>query len=213
MCLANPAQVIAHELSASLVSLRLSNVYDLSSRIFLLKFAKPEHREQLLIDSGFRCHLTKFARTTAAAPSAFVARLRKFLRTRRVTSVAQVGTDRIIEIQFSDGLYRLFLEFYAGGNVVLTDGELNITALLRNVSEGEEHEQYRVGLKYDLSLRQNYGGIPDLTKERVKQGLQKAIQKQADGAGQGKKIKKKQGDALRKALAVSINEYLSLIHI
>jgi predicted ribosome quality control (RQC) complex YloA/Tae2 family protein len=52
-------------------------------------------------------------RTTAAAPSAFVARLRKFLKTRRVTSVAQIGTDRIIEFQFSEGQYRLFLEFFA----------------------------------------------------------------------------------------------------
>ncbi|KAK0853800.1 hypothetical protein LTS16_013285, partial [Friedmanniomyces endolithicus] len=114
-------RVIAHELSGRLVSLRLANIYDLSSRIFLLKFAKPDHREQLLIDSGFRCHLTEFARATAASPSQFVARLRKFLRTRRVTKVQQIGTDRVIEIQFSDGLYRLFLEFYAGGNVVLTD--------------------------------------------------------------------------------------------
>jgi predicted ribosome quality control (RQC) complex YloA/Tae2 family protein len=106
-------KVIAHELQESLVSLRLANVHDLSSKILLLKFAKPDNKKQLLIDTGFRCHLTDFARTTAAAPSAFVARLRKFLKTRRVTSVAQIGTDRILEFQFSDGQYRLFLEFFA----------------------------------------------------------------------------------------------------
>ena len=113
-------------------------------RIFLLKFAKPDQRQSLVIDSGFRCHLTSFTRATAAAPSAFVTRLRKFLRTRRVTAVSQVGelcspsrfflhfasqdpkiprnyfmykfdaqrnvlmlnhlgTDRIIEFQFSEG--------------------------------------------------------------------------------------------------------------
>lgn len=200
--------IIAHELSSSLVTLRLANVYDLSTRIFLLKFAKPEHREQLLIDSGFRCHLTSFARATAAAPSQFVARLRKFLRTRRVTAVSQVGTDRVIEIQFSDGAYRLFLEFYAGGNIVLTDNDLTILALLRNVSEGAENEQYRLGLKYDLSLRQNYGGVPPLTKERLREGLQRAVQKQQlEAQKPGKKIKKKVGDALRKALAVTTHEF------
>ena len=200
--------IIAHELSAALTSLRLSNLYDLSSRIFLLKFAKPNHREQLLIDSGFRCHLTSFSRATAAAPSPFVARLRKFLRTRRCTKVAQVGTDRVIEIQFSDGAYRLFLEFYAGGNVVLTDADLTIIALLRSVSEGAEHEQYRLGLKYDLSSRQNYAGVPPLTNERVREGLQKAIDRQAEEAQKpGKKIKKKSGDALRKALAVTTTEF------
>lgn len=133
------------------------------------------------------------------------------MRTRRVTSVSQIGTDRVIEIQFSDGAYRLFLEFYAGGNILLTDNELNIIALLRNVNEGEEHEQYRLGLKYNLERRQNYGGVPPLTKDRVREGLQKAIDKQheaADAPAPGKKkIRKKAGDALRKALAVSIPEF------
>jgi predicted ribosome quality control (RQC) complex YloA/Tae2 family protein len=201
-------RAIVYELSQSLVSLRLANVYDLSSRIFLLKFAKPNHREQLIIDSGFRCHLTSFARATAAAPSPFVARLRKLLRTRRLTKVEQVGTDRVIEFQFSDGQYRLFLEFYAGGNIVLTDADLTILGLLRNVNEGAAHEQYRLGLKYDLTLRQNYDGVPPLTKQRVKDGLQKAIQRQQDEAqNPGKKVKKKSGDALRKALAVTTTEF------
>ncbi|KXL47776.1 hypothetical protein M433DRAFT_110466 [Acidomyces richmondensis BFW] len=201
-------RVIAHELSKSLVTLRLANIYDLSTRIFLLKFAKPNHREQLLIDSGFRCHLTSFARATAAAPSPFVAKLRKFLRTRRVTKIEQVGTDRVIEIQFSDGTYRLFLEFYAGGNIVLTDTDLTILALLRNVDEGAEHEQYRVGLRYDLTLRQNFGGVPPLTKERIRDGLQKVLHRQQEDAKRpGKKTKKKGGDELRKALAVTTTEF------
>jgi predicted ribosome quality control (RQC) complex YloA/Tae2 family protein len=199
-------KVIAHELSSALVSLRVSNIYDLSSRIFLFKFAKPEHREQLIIDSGFRCHLTTFARATAAAPSPFITRLRKYLRTRRVTSVSQIGTDRIIDIQFSDGQYHLFLEFYAGGNIVLTDNELNIIALLRNVDEGAEHERYRLGLPYNLELRQNYGGVPPLTKDRVRAGLEKAIERQSQDQST-KKIKRKPGDALRKALAVTITEF------
>jgi predicted ribosome quality control (RQC) complex YloA/Tae2 family protein len=201
-------RIIAHELSTSLVTLRLANIYDLSSRIFLLKFAKPDRREQFIIDSGFRCHLTEFGRATATTPSPFVARLRKFLRTRRVTSVEQIGTDRVLEIRFSDGAFRLFLEFYAGGNIVLTDNELTILALLRSVNEGEEHEQYRQGLKYNLSLRQNYDGVPELTKDRLRDGLQKAAEKQAAEAQKsGKKIKKKPGDALRKALAVTTTEF------
>jgi predicted ribosome quality control (RQC) complex YloA/Tae2 family protein len=173
----------------------------------LIKFHKPDHREQLLIDSGFRCHLTEYARTTAAAPSTFVAKLRKYLKTRRVTSIAQIGTDRILEFQFSDGLYRLYLEFYAGGNIVLTDNDLKVLALLRNVDEGEEHERLRVGLDYNLSMRQNYGGAPELTQERIREGLQKAVDRQqAQPAATGKKAKKVGKDALRKALAVSITE-------
>ncbi|KAH8646006.1 hypothetical protein BGZ60DRAFT_570772 [Tricladium varicosporioides] len=200
-------KVIAHELSNSLISLRVSNIYDLSSKIFLVKFAKPDNKQQIIIDSGFRCHLTDYARATAAEPSDFVRRLRKYLKTRRVTAVSQVGTDRIIEFQFSEGQYKLFLEFYASGNVILTDKELNILALLRIVPSGEGQEELRAGLKYSIENRQNYGGIPELTKDRLKRGLQKAVDKGGETDLGGKKIKKKPGDALRKALAVSITEY------
>lgn len=119
---------------------------DRKQRILLFKFAKPDHREQIIVDPGFRCHLTSFSRATAAAPSHSVAKLRKYLRTRRVTSVSQIGTDRVIEIQFSDGQYRLFLEFYAAGNIILTDREFNVLSLLRNVPEGPGQEELRVGL-------------------------------------------------------------------
>src|SRR5689334_17184257 len=95
-------QAIVHELSNTLCPLRVNNIYDLSSvcvtpamlhavclprtkRIFLIKFHKADQKEQLIIESGFRCHLTNYARTTAAAPSTFVARLRKCLKTRRLT--------------------------------------------------------------------------------------------------------------------------------
>ncbi|EOO01690.1 putative serologically defined colon cancer antigen 1 protein [Phaeoacremonium minimum UCRPA7] len=199
-------KVIAHELSQALVTLRLSNVYDLSSKILLLKFAKPNDKKQMIIDCGFRCHLTDFARTTAAVPSAFVARLRKFLKTRRVTSVSQIGTDRIIEFQFSDGQYRLFLEFFASGNVILTDSDLKILTLMRNVPEGEGQEPQRVGLTYSLENRQNYGGVPDLTKERVRNALQSISEKSAATAAAGKKIRRKAGDELRRGLATTLNE-------
>ncbi|KAH8662009.1 fibronectin-binding protein A N-terminus-domain-containing protein [Xylariales sp. PMI_506] len=199
-------KVIAHELSASLVSLRVSNIYDLSSKILLFKFAKPDNKQQLLIDSGFRCHLTDFARTTAAAPSTFVQKLRKVLKTRRLTAVSQIGTDRIIEFKFSDGQFRLYLEFFASGNVILTDNELKIITLLRNVPEGEGQEPQRPGLLYSLENRQNYGGVPELTKDRVNAALATIVDKASAAAASGKKVKKKPGDELRKGLATTITE-------
>ena len=161
-----------------------------------------------MVESGFRCHLTSFSRTTAAAPSAFVARLRKFLRSRRVTAVTQIGTDRIIQFQFSDGAYNLFLEFFAGGNIVLTDRDLNILALLRIVSEGVEHEEVRTGLNYALSNRQNYAGVPPLTRQRILDGVQKVIENEKENTfSSGSKAKRKSGDALRRALTTTITEY------
>ncbi|OBT47063.1 hypothetical protein VE00_03047 [Pseudogymnoascus sp. WSF 3629] len=202
--------VIAHELSNSLVTLRLANVYDLSSKIFLLRFVKPDDKKQMIIDSGFRCHLTSFSRATAASPSVFVTKLRKFLKTRRVTAVSQIGTDRIIEFQFSEGQYRLYLEFYAGGNIILTDKELNILTLLRTVPPGEGQEEQRIGLKYSLENRQNYLGIPPLTKDRLQAALRKAAE-QSENAPAQKKQGKKGIDSLRRALAVSITEFPPLL--
>ena len=90
---------------------------------------------------------------------------------------------------------------------MLTDGDLKVLALLRNVEEGAEHEQLRVGLQYNLTLRQNYPAIPDLTKDRLRDGLQKAVDRQkGQVAISSKQAKKQQKDALRKALAVSITE-------
>ncbi|KAI0019722.1 hypothetical protein F4780DRAFT_745484 [Xylariomycetidae sp. FL0641] len=200
-------KVIAHELSTTLVSLRLSNVYDLDSKILLLKFAKPGNKQQLLIESGFRCHLTDFVRTTAAAPSIFVQKLRKTLKTRRVTAVSQVGTDRILEFQFSDDRYRLYFEFFAGGNIILTDNELTILTLMRYVSEGEGQEPQRPGMTYSLENRQNYSGVPPLTKERLKDALQTIVDRSAASKNNdNKKIKKKPGAELRKGLATTIKE-------
>lgn len=164
----------------------------------------------MIIDSGFRCHLTSFSRATAASPSVFVTKLRKFLKTRRVTAVSQIGTDRIIEFQFSEGQYRLFLEFYAGGNIILTDKELNILTLLRTVPPGEGQEEQRIGLKYSLENRQNYLGIPPLTKDRLQAALRKAAE-QSENAPAQKKQGKKGIDSLRRALAVSITEFPPLL--
>lgn len=124
-----------------------------------------------------------------------------------MTAVSQVGTDRIIEIQFSDGQYRLFLEFYAAGNIILTNKDLGILALFRVIAEGAEQERLRVGLSYSLENRQNYGGAPDLTPERIKEGLEKATKNAAEGQLAPKKSRKKGGNLLRKALSTTLNEF------
>ncbi|KIW74086.1 hypothetical protein Z517_12496 [Fonsecaea pedrosoi CBS 271.37] len=201
--------VIANELSTSLTGLRLSNVYDLSSRIFLFKFAKPGKREQLLLDNGFRCHLTSFSRTAATQPSAFVSRLRHYLKSKRVTGVSQIGTDRVIQITFSNGLYRLFLEFFAAGNIIVTDADLNVLALQRQVNEGDADVDIKVGGKYTLEPKQNFHGVPPITEERVREVLQKAVEraKAAKEVG-GKKAKRAKGiDDLVKALSIGFPEF------
>ena len=101
---------------------------------------------------------------------------------------------------------RLFLEFYAGGNVILTDRDLKVLSLLRIVAE--DQEELRVGFEYSLENRQNYNGIPALTLERISAGLQKVISRvNEEISAHQKKSKRRPGDALRKALANSLTEF------
>ncbi|KAL2872552.1 putative DUF814 domain protein [Aspergillus lucknowensis] len=204
-------QVISQELASELVGLRVSNIYDLSTRIFLFKVAKPDHRKQLIVDSGFRCHVTQYSRATATSPSSFVARLRKCLKSRRITSITQIGTDRIIDFSFSDGMYHMLLEFFASGNIIITDRNYTIIALLRQVSGGEGLEEAKVGLKYTVTNKQNYNGVPDITRDRIRQTLEKAKTVFAQEAGVPKKSKKKNTDVLRKALSQGFPEYPPLL--
>ena len=91
---------------------------------------------------------------------------------------------------------------HQGGNIIVTDQDLKILALLRIVHEGQGQEPQKIGLKYAIEQRQNYAGVPPLTKERVKEALKVAIEKAATA-----QVKKpKPGAALRKGLATTITE-------
>lgn len=120
--------------------------------------------------------------------------------------MSQVGTDRIIDLEFSDGLYHLFLEFFAAGNIILTDNEYKIVALLRIVPEEGDQEEIKVGVQYLLEKKQNYGGIPPLTHERLKSALEKT----ENLLKQDKKGKKKR-DHLRRAISLGFPEYPPLL--
>jgi predicted ribosome quality control (RQC) complex YloA/Tae2 family protein len=139
-----------------------------------------------------------------------VTRLRKFIKSRRITGIEQIGTDRVIDISFSDGAYHLFLEFFAGGNIILTDREYTIIALFRQVSAGDG-EEAKLGLKYTVTNKQNYNGVPDITADRVKETLEKAQALFSQEGNAPKKSKKKNTDVLRKALSQGFPEYPPLL--
>ena len=90
-------------------------------------------------------------KSALSVQSGLTLKLRKHLRTRRLADIRQLGTDRVIDMHFvggsqaaavyreSDGTARsqaaleshLIVEFYAGGNVILTDGEYKVLAVQR----------------------------------------------------------------------------------
>lgn len=167
-----------------------------------------------MIDSGFRVHLTSFTRETQPTPSSFTQRLRKHLRTRRLTSVEQLGVDRILKLTFSDGQYHLFLEFFAGGNVILTDAEMHILAVLRTVIPEDGGPECKIGATYAATVKPRSGTV---TRERVVGALESALVEATavtepgeEAVRPGKKFqkkKKKVDTALKKVLGQRIPEF------
>lgn len=66
--------------------------------------------------------------------------MRKHLKNKRLESLRQLGTDRIIDLQFGSGeaAYHIILELYDRGNIMLTDFEFTILNILRPHTEGDK---------------------------------------------------------------------------
>ena len=88
----------------------------------------------LLIESGARLHTVDSMPAKSDVPSNFTLKLRKHIRTRRLEAIQQLGVDRIVQLTFGTGdkTFHLLLEFYAQGNVILTDGKYEVLSLLRS---------------------------------------------------------------------------------
>ncbi|ORX93174.1 DUF814-domain-containing protein [Basidiobolus meristosporus CBS 931.73] len=104
-------------------------------------------------------------------------KLRKHLRARRLTDVRQLGVDRIIDFEFAsfneDGVggFHIIAEFYASGNIILTDHTYKILTLLR-VVQSNENVRMVVGEIYDTkSVAREF---TRMSHERLAEALDKA---------------------------------------
>lgn len=123
-----------------LVGLRVNQIYDIDNKTYLIKLQDKDVKHTLLFESGIRFHTTSFEWPKNPSPSGFTMKLRKHLKNKRLESLKQLGTDRIIDFQFGmgDATYHLILELYDRGNLILCDHEMTILNVLRPHSEGEE---------------------------------------------------------------------------
>ncbi|KXS09301.1 DUF814-domain-containing protein [Gonapodya prolifera JEL478] len=183
-------RAVIGDLKPRLVGLRLANVYDINPKTYLWKFAAGGEKVVLLTESGIRVHSTIFAHNKSATPSGFSSKLRKHLRSRRLTDIRQLGYDRIVDMKFGDGeaAYHVLIELFASGNIILTDHTFRIIALLRVVTlevpsgaqststkkvEGEtdaEKETFRmaVGEIYEVGFAREFAPMTD---ERLREIL------------------------------------------
>ena len=94
-------------------------------------------KQFLLIESGIRFHTisTNFtADTRRITPTPFCMKLRKHLRGLRMELIQQISTDRVVLIQCGVGHYKhtIIIELYAKGNLIITDANYTVLALLRS---------------------------------------------------------------------------------
>lgn len=173
------------ELRQRLVGLRLQNIYDINPRTYLFKFSRPDHKELILVESGIRFHSTEFARDKSLTPSHFAMKLRRHLRTRRLNAFDQLGADRVVDMRFGEGetAYHIIAEFYASGNIILTDYQYKILALLRTVelegpasasaaAGGDGETRFAVGEIYDVTRAKTFEGI---SEQKIREALISAI--------------------------------------
>lgn len=129
-------------------------------------------------------HYSQSSSSSTSMPSNFAMKLRKHLRNLRLENVTQLGNlDRVVDFRFGSGSYahHLLLELYAQGNIILTNGEYRILALLRtheyevkNDGEGGKEDgdevKVRVGNVYPVTFAttlsmEKGGGSGDGTTE------------------------------------------------
>lgn len=122
-----------------LVGMRVTQVYDVDNKTYLFKLHRGEEKCVLLMESGARLHTTSFDWPKNVSPSGFTMKLRKHIKNKRIDSIEQLGTDRIVVVRFGSGeaTYNVILELFNRGNILLADHALIILNVLRPHTEGD----------------------------------------------------------------------------
>jgi hypothetical protein len=81
-------EAMCRDLESSIVGMRLQNVYNVTSKIYLFKFSgggghDAGDKKFILMESGFRFHSTIYERSKPKIPSSFSVKLRKHLCNKR----------------------------------------------------------------------------------------------------------------------------------
>jgi predicted ribosome quality control (RQC) complex YloA/Tae2 family protein len=115
---------IVHELQPKLAEARINNVYQLDDKTLLLKLHRTgEQPLMLVMDAGRRLHLTNFASEKPQTPPAFCMSMRKYLPGAKISQIEQYEFERVATIHFhtKEAQWRLILELFGEGNIILTD--------------------------------------------------------------------------------------------
>ncbi|CAK5069145.1 unnamed protein product [Meloidogyne enterolobii] len=192
---------VLHDLN-NLKGMRLSNVYDINSKTYLLKLQRPNEKAFILFESGIRIHVTKCEWPKAVIPSGFSMKFRKHIRSKRLTNVSQVGIDRIVDLKFGEEerSCHVIVELYDRGNVVLTDHEYTILNILRPRTDHDTDVRFSVRERFDFIFFYFFVSFTRYPLEQARQSSQfRPTDENILLLLEGKK-----GDSLKKSLVCNV---------
>jgi len=127
-------RVVTSELCEKL-PLWIDKVYQFDSRTLGIRLnGENKARYQLIIESGRRAHLVRDMPEPPKNPPQFAMFLRKYISGGKVLAVRQHGLERILIFDIGKGqlVYRLIIELFDEGNVILADEQYTIIKPLRH---------------------------------------------------------------------------------
>jgi len=127
-------KAMTSELCAKL-PLWIDKVYQFDSRTLGIRLnGENKARYQMIVESGRRAHLVKDMPDPPKNPPQFAMFLRKYLSGGKVLAIRQHGLERILIFDIGKGelIYRLIIELFDEGNVILTSEDYTILKPLRH---------------------------------------------------------------------------------
>jgi len=174
------------ELKQIILGSRVRNVYQTNSKTLILKLHKSnEPTSQLLIEAGKRMHLTSYAVKKPARPPAFCMALRKHIRNGTIINIQQYEFERIvtINVKTKNGDFKLVIELFGEGNVILVNPENKILQALvykrmrdRNVLRNEAFQHAPTSGASPLKIsREEMERVRDFGKLEVVKALTRLL--------------------------------------
>jgi len=126
----------------------VSNIYGISRDSMLFKLHHPEKPDILLMFSTLGLWITTI-KIEQIEENRLVKRLRSDLLRSKISSIKQIGAERIVYVTFNalEQEFVLIGEFFGDGNIILCDKNMKILALLHSIDV--RHRRLNVGFNYE----------------------------------------------------------------
>ncbi|HET8720338.1 MAG TPA: ribosome rescue protein RqcH [Candidatus Nitrosotenuis sp.] len=138
---------LVNNISEKTNSYYVNNIYPINQSSILLKLHHPEKPDLFLVISSIGMWLTSI-KIEPLEENKLVKRLRSDLLRLKLTSIEQIGIERVAYLRFAgfDKEFVLICEFFGDGNIMICNKDLKILALLHSIEV--RHRELHVGTTY-----------------------------------------------------------------